>query len=68
MLAIGEGINFVKVILILLIVGVLMWAINTYAPLTAGWKKLINVVAAVLVVLWLCSIFGIWDYLSNVHS
>jgi hypothetical protein len=68
MLAIGEGVNFVKVIIILVLVGVLMWAINTYVPLTAGWKKLINIVAGVLIVLWLMAIFGVWEYLSSVHS
>lgn len=68
MLALGEGVNFLKVIIILVLVGILMWAINTYVPLTAGWKRLINIVAAILVALWLCAIFGIWDYLSSVHT
>lgn len=48
-----------QLILILVIIGVLMWAINTYAPLTDGWKKLINIVVMVIVVFWLLGVFGL---------
>ena len=55
------------VILVLLAVGVLLWLINTYAAqvLDAKILKLINIVAMVIVVIWLLRVFGIWAYLSG---
>ena len=53
------------VILIIIIAGVLLWAANTYIPMADSIKKLLNIVVPLLVVLWLCSLFGLFDSLSG---
>ena len=49
----------IPVIVTLLVVGVLLWLINTYVPMAAPIKTIINVVTVVVVVLWLLQGFGL---------
>ena len=47
--------GLLQVLLILITIGVALWAVNAYIPMQAGFKKLINIVAIVAAVLWLRS-------------
>jgi type IV secretory pathway TrbL component len=58
--------TLINLIVILVIIGVVMWAINTYVPMSAGMKKLLNIVVVIAVVLWLLKAFGLLDGLSAV--
>jgi hypothetical protein len=49
----------ISIIVTLVIVGVLLWLVNTYIPMDEKIKKITNIVAVLLVVLWLLSVFGI---------
>jgi hypothetical protein len=48
-----------NVVLTLVVVGVVLWLINTYIPMQATIKKILNIVVVVVVVLWLLYGFGI---------
>lgn len=41
------------------LVGVLLWAINTYLPMEGHIKKLLNIVVIIVLVLYLLNIFGV---------
>ena len=56
----------VQLVLILIVVGVLLWLVNTYIPLDPMIKKIINIVVIVAVVLWLLSLFGLFAGLNNI--
>lgn len=45
------------IIFTLLIVGVILWAINTYVPMQPTIKNIMNVVVIILVLIWLFSMF-----------
>ena len=47
------------VVLTLIIVGVLLWLLNTYIPMQSAIKSIINIVVVVAVVLWLLRGYGI---------
>jgi hypothetical protein len=47
------------VVLTLVVVGVLLWLINTYIPMRSTIKSILNVVVVIAVVLWLLYGFGI---------
>ena len=47
----------ISVVIVLIIVGVLLWLVNTYIPMDATIKKIINIVVIVAVVLWVLSLF-----------
>jgi len=45
----------------LIIVGVLLWLINTYIPMDGKIKKILNVVVDILVMVWKLKAVGILD-------
>ena len=49
----------VTVVLTLVVVGVLLWLINTYIPMQSAIKSIINVIVVVAVVLWVLHGYGI---------
>jgi hypothetical protein len=55
-----------NVVLTLVVVGVLLWLINTYIPMQGTIKSILNIVVVVAVVLWLLYGFGIISHSGNV--
>lgn len=53
------------ILITLIIVGVLVWLVNTYIPMAEPWKKFFNIVAIVLTAIWLLNVFGAFAYLGN---
>ncbi len=51
--------SLISLILVLVVVGVLLWVINSYVPMDAKIKKILNVVVVLVVVLWLLYAFGV---------
>ena len=56
------------ILIVLVVVGVLLWLINTYVPMDAKIKKIVNIVAIVAVILWLLNVFGVFGYLKSVPA
>ena len=56
-----------QVVIILVVVGVLLWLVNSYIPMQATLKKILNAVVVIAVVLWLLKVFGLLDSLLNIH-
>jgi hypothetical protein len=56
-----------NVVLVLIVVGVLLWLVNTYIPMDRKIKKILNVVVVIAVVLWLLRVYGLLDSLQNLH-
>jgi hypothetical protein len=54
----------IQLVIVLVIVGVALWAINNYIPMDATIKKILNVVVIIVVLLWLLNVFGILGSLS----
>jgi len=57
----------IHLLLVLVVVGVLLWLVNTYLPMDAKIKKILNIVVVIVVVLWLLRAFGILDSLSGIR-
>ena len=57
----------INVIIVLMVVGVVLWLINTYLPMDMKIKSILNGVVVIVVVLWLFRIFGVLDYLNALH-
>ena len=55
------------VLLTLVVVGVLLWLINTYIPMDAKIKRILNIVAVVAVGLWVLNAFGLFAELGHVR-
>jgi hypothetical protein len=48
----------IQLILILVLIGVLLWAIHNLIPMDARIATLIDVVVVIVVILWLLDVFG----------
>lgn len=59
--------SLVSLLLVLVLVGVILWAINSFIPMDAKVKQLINIVVIVFLVLWLLRAFGVLGHLSQVR-
>jgi len=57
----------IHVVIVLIVVGVLLWLVNSYIPMQATIKKILNAVIVIAVVLWLLNVFGLFDSLLNIH-
>jgi hypothetical protein len=51
--------SLISLVVVLIVVGVLLWLVNTYIPMDAMIKRIINIVVIVAVCIWLLSVFGI---------
>jgi hypothetical protein len=54
-------------IFILVVIGLILWAINAYIPMQPTIKKILNIAVVVLVVLWLASVFGLIPSAANIR-
>jgi hypothetical protein len=57
----------INVVLTLIVVGVLLWLINSYIPMQSTIKSIINIIVVIAVVLWLLRGFGIISSSGAVH-
>ncbi len=58
--------SLVTLVITLIVVGVLLWLVNTYIPMDAKIKKIINVVVVIVVIIWLLRVFGVWGNIENI--
>jgi Fe2+ transport system protein B len=54
-------------VLVLVVVGVVLWVINTYIPMQSTIKRILNVVVVIVVIIWLLSVFGLIGDLSRIR-
>ena len=57
----------VNVVVTLVVVGVLLWLINTYIPMQGAIKSILNFVVVVAVILWLLYGFGIISHGGSIN-
>jgi hypothetical protein len=53
----------IQLVIVLVVVGVILWVINSYIPMQSTIKKILNVV----VIIWLLSVFGLIGNLSTIR-
>ena len=57
----------ILLVIVLVVVGVVLWVINSYIPMQATIKRILNVVVVVVVIVWLLSVFGFIGDLSKIR-
>ena len=57
----------ISILLVIIIVGILAWLVNTYIPMTDSIKNIFNAVVVIGLVLWLLRAFGIWTYIAQIR-
>ncbi|MCA1779950.1 MAG: hypothetical protein LC637_11365 [Xanthomonadaceae bacterium] len=56
-----------NLIITLVVVGVLLWLINSFIPMQHTMKKILNAVVIIVVIIWLLSAFGVLDSMSGMR-
>jgi hypothetical protein len=51
--------SLVSLIIMLVVVGVALWAINSYIPMAPSVKTILNVVVVLVLCVWLLQVFGL---------
>ena len=59
--------SLVTLVITLIVVGVLLWLVNTYIPMDGKIKSILNAVVVIAVVIWLLQAFGMLGSLNNIH-
>lgn len=46
-----------QLVIVLIVIGVLLWLVNTYIPMDGQVSRILNAVVIIALVLWLLSLF-----------
>jgi len=58
--------SLISVAITLIVVGVLLWLVNSYIPMDGKIKSILNGVVVICVVVWLLFAFGILNHSSEI--
>ena len=56
------------ILIVILVVGVLLWLVNTYLPMDRKIKSILNAVVVIVLVIWLLKAFGLFSSINNLHT
>lgn len=59
--------SILTVLIVLIIAGILLWLVNSYIPMDRKIKTIFNLVVVVIVIIWLIKVFGLLQYLKDIH-
>jgi len=49
--------DLLSLVIVLIVIGVLLWLVNSYIPMDEKIKNILNIVVVIAVVLWILSMF-----------
>jgi hypothetical protein len=53
------------IVLVLIVVGIGLWLINTFVPMASSIKTILNAVVVIAVVVWVLKATGVWADLAS---
>lgn len=59
-------VNVLALFLVLIIIGVVIWAVTVYLPMDPAIKRLIQIVGIVIAIIYVLSAFGLFHGASNI--
>jgi hypothetical protein len=59
--------SLIGLIVALVVVGLVLWLVNTYIPMDSKIKNILNVVVIIVVALWLLQVFGLLGSLHDIR-
>jgi hypothetical protein len=59
--------SLISLIIILIVVGVLLWLVNTYIPMDGKIKSVLNILVLIVVIIWLLQTFGVIGHLNDIR-
>jgi len=59
--------SILTILLVIIVVGILLWAVNSFLPMDPKVKSILNIVVVILLVIWLLQAFGLINVLRGVR-
>ena len=59
--------SLISLVITLIVVGVLLWLVNTYIPMDGKIKKILNAAVVICVVVWLLFAFGVLNHTGDIR-
>jgi cation transporter-like permease len=59
--------SLVSLVIVLIVVGVLLWAINSFIPMDGKIKTILNAVVVIVLIIWLLQAFGLIGSVGSVR-
>lgn len=59
--------SLINILIVLIIVGFVLWLINTFIPMAGSIKAILNAVVIIVVILWLLSAFGLFHGFGGIN-
>ena len=59
--------SLISLAVTLIVIGGLLWLVNTYIPMDGKIKKILNVVVVICVVVWLLFAFGVLNNTGDIR-
>lgn len=59
--------SLLTILLVLVITGVVLYLINSFIPMDANIKRILNIVAIIFLIIWLFKVTGAFNFLSSIH-
>ncbi len=58
----------IEIVVVLIVVGVLLWLVNSYIPMAAAVKSLLNAVVIIALIVWILKVVGLWHYVASLRA
>ena len=55
----------INIVIVLVVIGVVLWAINNFIPMAGSIKTILNAVVVVAVVVWVLQAVGLWGRVTS---
>jgi hypothetical protein len=59
--------SLISIVVTLIVVGVLLWLVNSYIPMDGKIRKILNAVVVICVVVWLLFAFGVLNHSGDIR-
>ena len=59
--------DLLTILIVIVIVGVILWLVNSYIPMDGKIKKILNIVVVIVLIIWLLNAFGVFAHLGHVR-
>ena len=59
--------TLLSILIAIIVVGFLLWIINTFLPMDRQIRKIFNLVVVIALVIWLLKAFGLFSYLTSIY-
>jgi hypothetical protein len=55
----------INIVVVLVVVGVVLWLINSYIPMAGSIKSILNIVVVIAVAVWVLKAVGMWGSITS---